>query len=160
MTPAAIIQVLGGSNWLALTAIPLFLVSFRWHWRGRSRFHFSRQSVQANHELARRGRRGAAYFGGLLGVGVLTEMSSPLVWTSLVYAAVTGVSTAASYAVGFALGRSTPALAAAVWVGATTDPHEVTIYVVVRLRRYTRWLGVPVAALGGLASAAVGLGLS
>lgn len=158
--PGLAVHALSSSDWLPLAALPFFGYGFHWHWRGRGRFRFNRQSVQANKVLARRGQRGLVYFGGLLGVGLLTEMSSPLVWAGFVYAATSGIRAAAAYAVGFAFGRATPTLAAAANVGADLPPGVIAPFIVVDLRRYTRWLGVATAALGGSAAVASSLGLS
>lgn len=127
---------------------PLFALCLYWHLNPKTRFRFNRQSVQANKDLARRTRWGALYFGGLLGTGVMTEMSTPLVWAGILLGATSGIVLAIAYAAGFALGRTSPALAATAGIGRRVGPSMIANFVIIDLRAYTRWLGVAASALG------------
>ena len=73
---------------LALAALLGALV---WHVCGRHRIPWGRESVQARRPTAERGWPGLLYFGALLGVGLLTEMATPLVLAGAVMAAAQGV---------------------------------------------------------------------
>jgi len=89
------------------------------------------------------------YFGALLGVGVLTEMSTPLVWAGVVYSAAAGLPWAIMYGLGFGLGRSMPALAAVPVYGRDINYGDVAALVVGSLRGPLRYVAVMTAAFGG-----------
>jgi len=90
------------------------VVCLGWHALGRTSVPFGRHAVQANRRLARRGAWGLVYFGALLGMGVLTEMASPLViggaWLSIAW----GMHWGMSYGLGFGAARSMPAFRGAI----------------------------------------------
>jgi hypothetical protein len=55
-------------------------------------------------------RFGRVYFGGLLGLGVVTYMTTPLVYAMVLYASALHLPIAVLAGVGFGLGRSRPLL--------------------------------------------------
>lgn len=80
-----------------------------WHAK-RSRCEpWARPGVQARRSLAKRNRRGVTYFGSLLGVGILTEMTTPLVIAGFLLAGAWPAPQALVYGLGFGIGRSAPA---------------------------------------------------
>lgn len=82
--------------------------SLWWHASDKPTFRGSRSGWQADREIAMRTRLGRVYFGGLLGFGIATYMSTPLVYTLSFYAAATHLPNALVAGVGFGLGRSRP----------------------------------------------------
>lgn len=140
--------------YLAPVVVGGYLYSLYWHARRRLIVPFGRTSVQANRDLVR-GTPGLVYFGALLGNGLLTEMSSPLVWAGAGFAAVAGPLPALLYGVGFGLGRSATALAGIPLGPRVTDYGRVADFVTGALRRRLHPVGV-VAALLGAAVVAVG----
>jgi len=89
-----------------------------WYAFGFTKVPLGRESIQANRQWANKGPRGVFYFGALLGIGLLTQMTSPLVLGGALVAASSGVWWAVLYGAGFGAGRSLPALSGAV-VGLT-----------------------------------------
>jgi hypothetical protein len=135
-------------------ALAAFLFCLWWYARNSYRVPFGRSSVQANKSLVR-GWLGIVYFGALLGVGLLTEMSTPLVWAGAIYSVVTGPAAAAAYGLGFGVGRSSPAIAGAFLGPGVRDPHRVGLFVVSDLRSRLRWPGLAASTLGVLTAAAL-----
>jgi cytochrome c biogenesis protein CcdA len=124
-----------------------------WHVLGRPRFRFRRLGVQFNRAWVQRGPLGPVYFGALLGLGIVTELSTPLVYANLALAAANGVGWAIAAGAGFGLGRSVPPILGALGVGRATDPGRIPHLIYFELRRPARLLGVT-TALGGLAALA------
>ncbi len=79
-----------------------------WHARGARTFGGSRSGRQANRRWAQQTRFGRFYFGAVLGFGVLTYMTTPLVYAGWLYAAAVGLPASLLAGVGFGLGRSRP----------------------------------------------------
>lgn len=117
-----------------------------WYIIRRPRFRWSRQDNQANRALAYSGALGQLYFGTLMGVGILTQMSTPLVYASLLGAASEGVAWALVAGVGFGLGRSMPAVAGAAVGEYASNPHSLYL-ALTRPRRTARTIGAGLAAL-------------
>jgi hypothetical protein len=135
-------------------AILGFGLSLAWHIEHSGLVPFGRRSIEANGRLVR-GRPGLIYFGALLGVGILTEMSTPLVWAGVVYSAAAGLPWAVMYGLGFGLGRSMPALAAVPVYGRDIDYGDVAALVAGSLRRPLRYVAVMTAAFGAATAAAM-----
>lgn len=145
---------LAGAGYVAPVVVAGYLYGLWWHVRGRVVVPFGRASVQANRDLVR-GTPGLVYFGALLGNGLLTEMSSPLVWAGAGLALVAGPLAALGYGVGFGLGRSATALAGIPLGPHTTDLGHAAGFITVTLRRRLHPVGA-VAALLGAVVATVG----
>lgn len=141
-------------SYLAPLVVAGYLYSLYWHIRGRVVVPFGRASVQANRDLVR-GTPGLVYFGALLGHGLLTEMSSPLVWAGAGFAAVAGPLPGLLYGIGFGLGRSATALAGIPLGPRTTDYGRAAGFITVGLRRRLRPVGAVAAVIGAAAAAAV-----
>ncbi len=135
-------------------AAAAFVFCFWWYARNLYRVPLGRSSVQANKSLVR-GWSGIVYFGALLGVGLLTEMSTPLVWTGALYSVAAGPAAAAAYGLGFGLGRSSPAIAGGFLGPRIRDHHRVGLFVIIDLRPRLRWAGLAASTLGVLTTAAL-----
>ncbi|MDP9203313.1 MAG: hypothetical protein M3P26_15470 [Gemmatimonadota bacterium] len=88
---------------------------------------------------------GQLYFGAVMGVGVLTEISTPLVFGGMAMAAFLGWPQAITYGAGFGLGR-----AAALWVGSlVARPGSLHLVAgsYLQAKRYARWPNVLVSVL-------------
>ena len=101
------------------------------------------------------GLAGRAYFGALLGTGILTEMSTPLVWSGLIYSVAAGLPAAALYGMGFGFGRSAPALAAIPAHKRPVDYGAVAVSVLWVIRRPLRYVGIVAAAAGAFVALAL-----
>jgi hypothetical protein len=134
---------------LLLVALYLLVASTWWHLRRRGDVPAGRGGIQARRNWATQGRRGLAYFGAVLSVGVLTEMTTPLVYAGLAMAGGSGWLGAAGYGVGFALGRSVPPWIAAL-VPARSSPATLTLFFIQNARRLH-----PLGVLAGAAGAAL-----
>jgi hypothetical protein len=112
--------------WVA-TAGAAALWSFSWHARGRDArsVRWARSGRQANKRRARRRFSGRLYFGAILGVGLLTFMATPLVYSIALLAAAVGLPAALMVGAGFGLGRSKPIWLGLRW-GGSRDPADVT----------------------------------
>jgi cytochrome c biogenesis protein CcdA len=86
-----------------------------WHAFGFVKVPLGRESIQANRRWATKGPMGLVYFGALLGIGLLTQMTSPLVVGGALLSASSGVRWAVLYGLGFAVGRSVPAFQGAIF---------------------------------------------
>ena len=113
-------------TWLSrVLAWVLIVGSLCWHaTRGWPAFLARRFENQANRSWAQSGALGQVYFGLLMGVGVLTQVATPLLYVGLAVAGTVGVGWAISCGVGFGLGRSVPAVAGAA-MGMKRSPAEV-----------------------------------
>lgn len=97
---------------------------------------------------------GAALFGGVLGVGVLTVVATPLVWTGLAAAAVSGSAlTGLIYGTAFGLGRSVQLLQQRLHRPAAFG--EIAVRVTSRTHRYRLGGAVYSACLAGVAAHAL-----
>ena len=105
-----------------------------WYLTGRRHFRGARAEHQANREWAFRGPLGQAYFGSLMGAGVLTQMTTPLVYASIFVAWSQGLVWALVAAVGFGIGRSAPAIAGAALARRPYDPHSVFLRLAMPVR--------------------------
>jgi hypothetical protein len=125
----------------------ILLYGLVWHLGSRHSFPFARDGIQANRRLAACGIRGLVYFGGLLGVGLLTTMTTPLVLAGGVLTALSGPLWGAAYGAGFATGRAAPAFAAtALNRGpARLTPGDLAQMFTVRGAKMSRSLGGVVA---------------
>jgi hypothetical protein len=107
-------------------ATVVLVLSLAVHAAGMSFTWFAQQGRQSVRSLANAGRLGRLYFGAVLGVGIATHMTTPLVWASLFVASVEGVWWAAAAGIGFGLARALPALAGGVFGGDRWLPGAVT----------------------------------
>jgi hypothetical protein len=132
--------------WLC-SSLCMLLASVVWHVRGLADFPGSRRSRQSNRRRAQRGVLGSAYFGGVLGVGLVTEMTTPLVLTGAMMAVANALPWAILYGVGFGVGRSV-----ASWVGVLIGGSGLSAGVVVEkvldIASLTRWVAVIAALIG------------
>lgn len=121
----------------------LLAASFLWHIRGRPTFRGAKAEIQANRQWATSRRFGRVYFGVLLGAGLLTAMTTPLVFAGAGLAAVNGPGWGVAYGAGFGTGRSIPTFAAvfASATGSDVSPASVTDRLVIRGGRLARRLG-------------------
>ena len=103
---------LPGEVWRVLVGIAV-LISAAWYLSQRRVYAFTLRGRQARRKRAQRGIFGVAYFGALLGVGLLTEISTPLVLCGLASCVLEGPLYGLIYGAGFAFGRSAPAFAGA-----------------------------------------------
>jgi hypothetical protein len=116
-------------------------------WHGQSRFNWLPSSRrQMRKEVAAAGIRGAAVYGAVIGIGVLTIVTSPSVWVGFITVLVTGSSSwGAIYGASFATARMAYFLAQR-RIGVPSDPTEVSRRVI-KARR--TWVP-PVGVLGGI----------
>ncbi len=142
-----LLGLMPGHSLFLILALVLLLYSAYWHAAGRSNVPMGRERFQARRDWVRRGRRGLVYFGAVLGVGLLTEMSTPLVYAGAALSAGTGGFRGLAYGIGFGLGRAMPAWAGAV-VGQRFPPGKVGLAFIENYRRL-RWVGV-LASLTGV----------
>lgn len=91
-------------------AVLAAVYSLVWHGRDRLVFRGSRSGWQADRRLATETAFGRLYFGGILGFGIATYMTTPLVYALAAYAAAVRLPVALLAGVGFGLGRSRPVL--------------------------------------------------
>ena len=118
----------------------LAVLALIWHLSGRTGFPFDRSGVQANREWAMSTRVGRVYFGYLLGVGVVTHQTTPLVYALLALSAAAGWQAALALGIGFGLGRSLLAVAGAVMVDRGGDPGEISTRILTP-GAVDRWVG-------------------
>lgn len=127
-----------------------------WHAFGFVKVPLGRESLQANRQWARKGPMGLVYFGAVLGIGLLTQMASPLVLGGALVAASSGVWWAVLYGTGFGAGRSLPAFSGAMAGLGRLDPGQLAARTISRRRTWaTRLAGsaASLLALGLLLSA-------
>lgn len=89
-------------------AAALAAYGLAWSAAGARRFPASRAGWQANRRIAMEARLGRVYFGAILGLGVWTQMTTPLVYALVAYATAVRLPVALLAGVGFGLGRSRP----------------------------------------------------
>lgn len=149
---ALIYSVFGAAGAAIDNAIPLRLAAFiivalvlAWYLLRASRFPGSLEGRQANRELAR-SKPGVLYFGMLLGTGLFTQMSTPLVYAGLALSLAEGAAWGALFGVGFGLGRSAPAFAGAFLGADAVGPGTVANAVTLRYQVQRRALGLATAA--------------
>lgn len=133
----------------AMIGLGLLAYAVFWHATGRSTVPAGRQGFQARRAWVDEGRGGLLYFGAVLGVGFLTEMSTPLVHAGMALAAAHGPYQGMGYGAGFGAGRSLPTWTAVV-LGGRFPPGLVGVTFVENYRRF-RVLGA-LASIGGLVS--------
>jgi hypothetical protein len=130
---------------LVLLAILALGLSAGWHVRGAPRVPAGRYGKQARRKYVGM-RLGKLYFGSVLGTGILTELSTPLVYGGLMLAAVVWSPGSLGYGVGFGLGRSVT-----IWIGLLSTVrrsiHDVAGAFFLA-RPLARWPGAVVAAFG------------
>jgi hypothetical protein len=133
---------------LAAVAAAALAYGSLWHARGYTHFPGDRQRIQADRERALATRSGRVYFGALLGFGVLTRLTTPLVYALLAVAAAGKTPWVAIAAgLGFASGRSLLAVAGAVAARWTLRPADVASRITAK--GYSdRILGMVAGALG------------
>lgn len=85
------------------------------------------------------------YFGAILGVGLVTDMSTPLVYGGAALSLGIGPGAAVVYGLGFGLGRSVPGWIAVV-VGANVSPSDVAVGMISAVHKF-RWPGAAIAAM-------------
>lgn len=136
---------LGGSFLFRPIAVAWLLGTVIWYLTGSRRVPFGRASVQARRDLALRSAPGLVYFGALLGVGLLTQMSTPLVYGGALLALASGPMVGLAYGAAFGVGRSLPAWGGAILAG-RWDPSTVSHGLIER--------GSLIGRLGGLAASA------
>lgn len=132
---------------LRFVALALLALSLLWYARRAQLFPGSRGGRQANRELAR-SKPGLVYFGALLGVGLFTQMSTPLVYAGAAASLSQGTTWGALFGFGFGLGRSAPALAGPFLATRDLTPATVANAVVVRFQSEARALGLVTSAAG------------
>src|SRR5260370_26842353 len=115
-------------------------------WHGQSRFNWLPSSRrQMSKEVATAGIRGAAVYGAVIGIGVLTVVTSPSVWVGFITVLVTGSpSWGAIYGASFAGARMAHFLTQR-RIGVPGDPNVVVLIVTAR-RTWVPTVGV----LGGV----------
>lgn len=141
--------VLVPQTWRALTAAVLLFASAFWYLSGRTYLRFGRNGWQARREAAFKGSLGKLYFGFVLGIGLLTEMSTPLVWAGLGVAFALTPAQAALYGFGFAFGRSLVPISST-FFGSRVSVDEVGVLFVAKIRGHMRWVGSVVSTGIGL----------
>jgi hypothetical protein len=158
VTIALVAAGIGGlldGPWWAILAGVLAALALVWHLSGSSGFPLDRSGVQANRAWAMSTRGGRVYFGYLLGLGLATHLTTPLVYALLALAAAGGWQVALALGVGFGLGRSLLALAGAVLVDRMGDPGDLSTRIITA-GMLDRWVGAAGAlAVVGVAIAAV-----
>lgn len=93
---------------------------------------------------------GAALFGGVLGIGFLTTVSTPLVWTGLAAATLSGsTQTGCMYGIAFGLGRSLQLLQQRIY--RPSAGGEIAVRITSRAQRYGLAGAVFSACLASLA---------
>jgi hypothetical protein len=94
------------------------------------------------------------YFGALLGIGIFTEATTPLVWAGAFYSLAAGLPGGLLYGTGFGLGRSAPALAAVFVARRDINYGAIADLIVIRLRRPLRYVAFLAALAGACVAAA------
>lgn len=92
-------------------SVGLAAVGIGWHAKRSHWEPWARSGIQARRSIARRGGMGIFYFGSLLGVGVLTEMTTPLVVAGFLMAGVSTLPHALAYGRMLGVADSTASLA-------------------------------------------------
>lgn len=116
--------------WAAIAAAGYSLV---WHASGARRFPGSHPGWQVDRQIATQTRLGRVYFGGSLGFGIVTQMSTPLVYVVALYAIAVHLPLALLAGAGFGLGRSRPIL-----TGLRAGDRVTPLAVMMRFARSTR----------------------
>lgn len=116
MLPQAVLYVAAGT---------LSVVAAAWHISGLRTFPGGRHDRHANRAWAHSGRVGQLYFGALMGAGLFTQMSTPLIYPTLLLSAAGSWKWVLAAGVGFGLGRSGPAVAGALLAERHLNAHSV-----------------------------------
>jgi hypothetical protein len=137
--------LLGGPRVFGPAAAILLGWSGIWYLRGGGHVPFGRPGVQAKRALVTRGYIGLSLFGAILGVGLLTEMSTPLVQAGCGLALAQQPLFGLCYGMGFGLGRSTGP-----WIGALA-PRRLSMQSLAQpfldWKANSRWLGLILTTL-------------
>jgi hypothetical protein len=107
--------LVGHPRFFLLCAAGWFLGTLVWYLSGARQVPWGRASVQARRDLAFSGPGGLVYFGALLGIGIATQMATPLVYGGACLALGSGPISGMLYGSGFGAGRSLAALTGAVF---------------------------------------------
>jgi len=134
---------------LVLITGACIVFSLLWHLRGSLSFPGNRVSMQVDRERTFYTPTGRFYFGAVMGVGLLTHMTTPLVYVFVLLTPSMSYVQALVIASGFATGRSIPILAGFMNVLKRPDPGDVSVWIVTP-RVADRFLGVVVSAASGL----------
>lgn len=138
-------RLLGGQRVFAPVAAILLGWCAIWYLRGRGRVPFGRAGIQARRALVTRGYVGLGLFGAILGVGFLTEMSTPLVQAGCALALAQQPFFGVCYGMGFGMGR-----AVGPWIGAVA-PRRVSMQALARpfldWKANSRWPGLALTIL-------------
>jgi hypothetical protein len=126
--------------WFAL-AFVLLVASVAWYAKRGITFPFARQGAQANREWARWPAFGLFYFGGLMGIGILTAMSTPLVYAGVAMSLALGPLWGVLYGAAFGIGRSIPAFVGAA-LGPSIVPESVASGISIRFQSEARVIGL------------------
>jgi hypothetical protein len=130
-------------------AFSLALASLVWYVRRSAIFPFSRQGAQANREWARSRPFGPLYFGGVMGIGLLTAISTPLVYVGVATSIALGSFWGLLYGGGFGIGRAVPAFVGSL-VGGRLSPTKVANDISIEFQSRARSAGLliilPIAA--------------
>ena len=132
---------------VGVIAIGWFAFCLCWHAFGFVKVPLGRESIQANKQWARKGPRGLFYFGALLGIGLLTQMASPLVLAGAFVAASSGLWWAVAYGLGFGAGRSVPVLSGAISGLGKLDPGQLAARTIRRRLTWASRLAGSIASL-------------
>lgn len=140
-TLLGVLSKLPFSRWLLLVAAGLAAVGTAHYLVGNRPVRFAGTGRQANRDLAMSGPMGLVYFGWVLGLGVLTAVSTPLVWSGVALSAANGWQWGAVFGISFGLGRSVIGVAGAL-TGFAVDPLVVSTFIPMGLARWFRPLGI------------------
>lgn len=114
--------------WLgALLVLPTSAYGLRWHSRVALRSPRWRRDFQANRSTVDSGRAGLAYFGAVLGPGLLTTLGTPLVLAGAALSLMIGPIMGLVYGFGFGIGRVLPTMVAAFRREDPRSPHAVAL---------------------------------
>jgi hypothetical protein len=112
---AGLLGLLLPADVVLVVAAAVAAYALGWHAIDAHRFPGSRSGRQANRRWATRTRLGRVYFGGILGLGLATQMTTPLVYALVAFAMAVHFPLAVAAGVGFGLGRSRPVLTGLRW---------------------------------------------
>ncbi len=144
-TALGILGNVAGISTVALVALTATAAgSAVWYLSGRRQIPFGMATRQANRYAAHSGPLGVVYLGQVLGLGIATEMSTPLVWSGVLFAVGLGAPASAAFGLGFGLGRSAPVIAGAV-IGERVELSTAIDKMLVDLPARTRPVGFVVS---------------
>lgn len=136
-------------GWLAPGLAIVFLAqAIAFHASGKRSFLGDRDGRQANRGWAYSRPTGVLYFGALLGVGLLTRMSSPLVHFGAALSLVSGPIGGLGYGIGFGVGRSIPAMAGALIGTRHPEASDIAVFFAAKLQPRLRPIALLACTLG------------